>query len=398
MNKTLTKIAVTGASTVLGATAALSLSIPAQAALLGPAASCNVFVFGDMNAKNTDAEGSVCVGGNAKLEPFTVHSDVSNPASQLDSLVVGGNLTYGNSEIQLGNVIVGGDASFTNASIKKGDAVVHGNASFTNSTIKKGDAVVDGDASFTNSTLEQGNAIVNGDVSFNNSTLEQGNAIVNGDVSFNNDPTRNGDVIEGQDVEIPDFPINFGEAEQFYKNYSAYLGGFTDADNTSTLKIFNFTTSGLADAIAQGLNLKFDSNSTVLVNVTGSELNLTSGEIKLNGDPNDTYANRVIFNLPNVTKLSTSGFSWNGSVLAPMAEYEFMNGHIDGTFIGQSITRNEAFPDLPSGEYHNVPFDGNLPDPEPVPEPLTILGSGMALGFGAFFKRQQSKKQKNAKQ
>jgi len=380
MNKTLTKIAVTGASTVLGATAALSLSIPAQAALLGPAASCNVFVFGDMNAKNTDAEGSVCVGGNAKLEPFTVHSDVSNPASQLDSLVVGGNLTYGNSEIQLGNVIVGGDASFTNASIKKGDAVVHGNASFTNSTIKKGDAVVDGDASFTNSTLEQGNAIVNGDV------------------SFNNDPTRNGDVIEGQDVEIPDFPINFGEAEQFYKNYSAYLGGFTDADNTSTLKIFNFTTSGLADAIAQGLNLKFDSNSTVLVNVTGSELNLTSGEIKLNGDPNDTYANRVIFNLPNVTKLSTSGFSWNGSVLAPMAEYEFMNGHIDGTFIGQSITRNEAFPDLPSGEYHNVPFDGNLPDPEPVPEPLTILGSGMALGFGAFFKRQQSKKQKNAKQ
>ncbi|MEQ8975973.1 MAG: PEP-CTERM sorting domain-containing protein [Coleofasciculus sp. C1-SOL-03] len=29
-----------------------------------------------------------------------------------------------------------------------------------------------------------------------------------------------------------------------------------------------------------------------------------------------------------------------------------------------------------------------------VPEPLTILGSGMALGFGALFKKQQSKKQK----
>jgi hypothetical protein len=34
---------------------------------------------------------------------------------------------------------------------------------------------------------------------------------------------------------------------------------------------------------------------------------------------------------------------------------------------------------------------------EPVPEPLTILGSGFALGFGALFKKEYSKKQKKAK-
>ncbi len=34
---------------------------------------------------------------------------------------------------------------------------------------------------------------------------------------------------------------------------------------------------------------------------------------------------------------------------------------------------------------------------EPVPEPLTILGSGLALGFGAYFKKEYSRKQKNAK-
>ena len=32
-----------------------------------------------------------------------------------------------------------------------------------------------------------------------------------------------------------------------------------------------------------------------------------------------------------------------------------------------------------------------------VPEPLTILGSGLALGFGAYFKKEYSRKQKQAK-
>jgi hypothetical protein len=34
-------------------------------------------------------------------------------------------------------------------------------------------------------------------------------------------------------------------------------------------------------------------------------------------------------------------------------------------------------------------------DLEPVPEPLTIFGTGLALGFGVLFKREYSKKQKN---
>jgi len=29
-----------------------------------------------------------------------------------------------------------------------------------------------------------------------------------------------------------------------------------------------------------------------------------------------------------------------------------------------------------------------------VPEPLTVLGAGTAIGFGSFFKRQLSKKQR----
>jgi len=57
---------------------------------------------------------------------------------------------------------------------------------------------------------------------------------------------------------------------------------------------------------------------------------------------------------------------------------------VDG-FSNTKVTRLEV--DLPgSGAIDDVNYA--------VPEPLTILGSSMALGFGALFKKQQSKKQK----
>jgi len=41
-----------------------------------------------------------------------------------------------------------------------------------------------------------------------------------------------------------------------------------------------------------------------------------------------------------------------------------------------------------------TPINAGSVQPEPVPEPLTILGSGLALGFGSLMKRQQSRKLK----
>ncbi|MFP4122709.1 MAG: PEP-CTERM sorting domain-containing protein [Coleofasciculus sp.] len=316
MNKNLKKIAVASASTVLGATVALSLSIPAQAgSLKGPAQNFNVFVFEDLNV-NSDAHGRVAVGGNATLNNFGTATKLPAEGAG-DTLVVGGNLNYNGGQVFVGDVVVAGEATLTN-------------------------------------------------VGPENLTVRQGN------------------------------PIDFDAAEQLYKNYSAQLGNLTD--DSSTLKILEFTTSSLASAIANGLNITLEENSTVLVNVTGEEFNIDRGEIRLNGSPNGDFANRVLFNFVEATQLNSTGFAWQGSVLAPLADYnEFSNGHINGQLIAKSVTGT-------SGEFHiiapntggSVQFDGNLPEPESVPEPLTILGSGMALGFGAFFKRQQSKKQKNA--
>ncbi|MFW5666048.1 MAG: PEP-CTERM sorting domain-containing protein [Coleofasciculus sp.] len=328
MNNTLTKIAVTSASTVLGATAALSLSIPAQAALIGPAEGFNVFAFEDIDL-SSDAHGRVAAGGDAKLTDFGT-ATMLPAAGAGDTLVVGGDLNYTNGQVHYGDVVVGGN--------------------------------VISQPSIPNGTLRSGN------------------------------------------------PINFAEAEQFYKNYSAQLGrratNGTVNDNGFGQLTLNGTSSGLnvfeldasVFASANNLNITFDSNSTVLVNVTGNPFNLTSGfQMNLNDNPNGAGANRVLFNFVDATLLNSTGFSWQGSVLAPLAEYnEFSNGHINGQMIAKSITGSGQFHIVAPNNGGNVQFDGDLPDPEAVPEPLTILGSGMALGFGAFFKRQQSKKQKNA--
>ncbi|MEQ8755512.1 MAG: PEP-CTERM sorting domain-containing protein [Coleofasciculus sp. G1-WW12-02] len=330
MNKNLKKIAVASASTVLGATAALSLSIPAQAALIGPAEGFNVFAFDDIDLDNVDAHGRIAVGGNAKLTNFGTATKLpANGAG--NTLVVGGDLNYNGGQVYVGDVVVGGN--------------VISAPSIPNGTLKS------------------------------------------------------------------ETPINFAQAEQFYKKYSTQLGGLatngTVNDNGFGQLTLNGASSGLnvfeldasVFASANNLNITFDSNSTVLVNVTGNPFDLQSGfQMNLNGNPNGAGANRVLFNFVDATQLNSTGFAWQGSVLAPLAEYnEFSNGHINGQMIARSITGN--------GEYHivapnngnsSVVFDGDLPDPEAVPEPLTILGSGMALGFGAFFKRQQSKKQKNA--
>ncbi|MEQ9233800.1 PEP-CTERM sorting domain-containing protein [Coleofasciculus sp. E2-BRE-01] len=332
MNKTLTKIAVTGASTVLGATAALGLSIPAQAALIGPAQDFNVFVFEDLDV-NSDAHGRVAVGGDATLNNFGTATQLPAEGAG-DTLVVGGDLNYNGGQVFVGEVVVGGQANLTN-------------------------------------------------VGPENLTVRQGN------------------------------PIDFDAAERFYQNYSAQLGNLAAngsvtiqqwgaielKGNSSGLNIFELNASDLASATS--FNIEFDSNSTVLVNVTGNPFDLqNSFQMNLNGNPNGVGANQVLFNFADATQLNSRNFSWQGSVLAPFADYnEFSNGHINGQLIAKSVTGT-------SGEFHIVaPNNGNssvlfegddLPDPEAVPEPLTILGSGMALGFGAFFKRQQSKKQKNA--
>jgi len=94
------------------------------------------------------------------------------------------------------------------------------------------------------------------------------------------------------------------------------------------------------------------------------------------------------------------------------------NGNVIGQLFADNITGNSV-PDLADSDTFDTPVtqfsilkDINLTseigtglsnmttiDQEyaPVPEPLTILGSAAALGFGVAFKKQHSRNKKNIK-
>ena len=95
---------------------------------------------------------------------------------------------------------------------------------------------------------------------------------------------------------------------------------------------------------------------------------------------------------PSSVAISMGGASFNSGFLADSSgpgSYTFSG--LDFTGKDLSLTLNHRY--ALGGNWvmaSEVTFNGTAA----VPEPLTILGAGTAIGFGAFFKRQLSKKQR----
>ncbi|MBK1645709.1 hypothetical protein CKO25_13830 [Thiocapsa imhoffii] len=66
----------------------------AHAALIGPAADYNVFVFGNFTSSNSDTEGNLAAGGNVNLTNYAVASKI--PGQDGGRLVAGGHVTATN--------------------------------------------------------------------------------------------------------------------------------------------------------------------------------------------------------------------------------------------------------------------------------------------------------------
>jgi choice-of-anchor A domain-containing protein len=271
------------------------------------------------------------------------------------------------------NVFVFGDMN--QSSDAEGRVAVGGNATFTNFGIAD---------RLGNSQGVDTRLVVGGDLNYNGGQIFGGNAVVGGTVNtpvyFNCAP--NCGVSSGQ-------PIDFNAAYQELNSLSNYLGGLDSTGNTEykwggihlqgNNQDFNiFTIDGSQFSGSSYLNLNgVNNNATVVLNILGDSVNISNFGLNFNG----VNKQNVLFNFVDATQVNTTGFSFQGSVLATTANFGFNNGNVEGTLVASSLSG--------SGEFHNYQFTGNLPsnqyvpdsdsDSEPsipttVPEPSGILG------------------------
>jgi choice-of-anchor A domain-containing protein len=324
---------------------------------LGSAGGFNAFIFSNFSETNTDAQGKVAVGGNfspAGNGSFTVAGTSTDPAGVYD-LVVGGNFNNAYTQLGGGDAYVGGNMTWTDPSLPH-NAYVAGN--FTNSsgggsvggTIFYGGSFSSGDA-LSNVHEAVGNIVAPIDFAGAQTNLESVSASLAGDQA-------NGTVNH---------------------SYSTYT--LTGAD--PNLNVFDMTDSSYQSAT---ININAPSTSTVVINVAGSAVSFANGSINLNG----VLAGNVIFNFDTASTLSLSGIAFNGTILAPTANFSGTWGNINGELIANSAAGTT--------QLNNVVFTGSLgsggPDPDvsSTPEPSTwiMLAGGFLFLVGLFGKRQKS--------
>jgi choice-of-anchor A domain-containing protein len=237
-------------------------------------------------------------------------------------------------------------------------------------------------------------------------TSGAGNAlVVGGNLSYNNGEIHNGNLVHGGSLTgnfgIPNGTITHGNAMDFAttSNYlttaSSYWSGLSS--NGSTLNNYGgvqligtdptlniFTLSGAQLSSSWGVTIDAPAGSTVLVNVTGTTdvmqyMGMNFQDLNNDGSGLASRQN-VIYNFYEATSLTLRGIGVQGSILAPKATVDFSNGNIDGQLIAGNL--------IGSGEAHNYLFQGNLPNPMPIPEPSSALFIVAAGGMLAMRRRR----------
>lgn len=258
----------------------------------------NVYVLNDHKQSNTDSEGRVAVAGNATYSNYGIGSHLTTSLSRND-LVVGGQMN-----------IIGG----TN---------FHGN-----------------------SVISDINNVINYTMTNNNSVLPQ--PIEETPIDF-----------QAQNDYLRCASTNWALLE---KNGTATVlyGGLTLVGFDPTLNIFNINGenvegSGLSLSMLNKIDIIAPSNSTILINVSGTNLGFGSFGMFRNGLTATGFDGQyILWNLYECLNLAASTTSVKGSLLAPLATYDSGYTNIEGTIMVNNLYGNI--------ESHNYPFIGELPD------------------------------------
>lgn len=253
-----------------------------------------------------------------------------------------------------GSIATGGSASLANVSVGtqltpdsgRYDIVVGGAMSFGNGQIANGSAISGGAA------MVYSFGAPNGTVQSN-----VGSAAIANIVDFNQEANR-----------LTNSSAQWGELCQTgTANYQ--YGGYYLNGSEGDLNVFNLDAALLDQA--NHLNITVPNGATILFNIFGETAGLTS--MGFNGLTN---ASNVLFNFVNATTLTLNGVSAPGTILAPHANVNFLNGDIQGTLIAKKLTADNWGTSFKGGE-----FTGSLPgdDLAEVPEPQTYLLAAAGL-------------------
>jgi len=234
-----------------------------------------------------------------------------------------------------------------------------------------------------------GNVVVAGNnLTLSNGQVSNGNAVYG--VSANiasNEGLPNGKLSQGN-------PIDFNAAGTQLESLSQSLASLTPNGTTtvnkwgdinltgsdSQLNVFNLDGSALSKT--NNFTINSNSGSTVIVNVSGTNVSLSNFGFNISG----TNQQHILYNFYQATTLTASGVGIQGSILAPLANFTFNNGQVNGNMVVASLSGK--------GEFHNYLFQGNLPStqgtstpkkpttqdtstPKKVPEPANLVGLGL---------------------
>lgn len=160
---------------------------------------------------------------------------------------------------------------------------------------------------------------------------------------------------------------NFTALKAWYQTLSTRIGqlpgtaathdGFGKYTLTGTSPTLNvFTISGTALDSGHSLHFQVPDSSSVILNVTGAAAAFTNGQSYWNGVGMQGHprAARILYNFPTASGVSASGWSPQGTILAPNAAVTLSNGNVNGAIVVNTLTTSSAALACPA-------FEGALP-------------------------------------
>lgn len=174
----------------------------------------------------------------------------------------------------------------------------------------------------------------------------------------------------------------------------------TDAGNSQAL--FKFSNAGpVGSSITQ---IYWDDATDALSSIFGIDVGTTSPGVSYtvsNNPGNLPQGNNINFNEEfKVQATNQGGVSNNGvninEMLGVLFNYSGSFGDVETALNSGSLRIGMHVQSIDSANDGSDSFVNTPGTNEPVPEPLTILGSATALGIGGLLKRQQSKKNNKA--